>query len=352
MIRELVLSGGPCAGKSSCLPALTEFLRDRGWQTIIAPEIASMVMDGGFSLSGHKGVHYSAVAVALIEFQSNRRESYRALAHASGQDTIILYDRGECDAAAYIGEELFSKIAARSLSQYAQSYDGILLLHSLAFDQPEQYAALMHSNPHRSENAEKAALLDKQTFQAWLGGHCASVANSSDWEAKQRQVCSEAARLLGIPERLEIERKWVLEAAPKLPDTARLSVEIEQKYLEGEWEERIRKRSDKWGTVYVRTQKTEVSPGVREEEEWMATEAEWNRAQMLPGTQAILKTRTILADEGRIWEVDEFHSPPGLWIVEVELASLEEELTLPSWLKGREVTKDKTFSNRQLAELG
>lgn len=62
----------------------------------------------------------------------------------------------------------------------------------------------------------------------------------------------------------------------------------------------------------------------------------------------IEKIRHELYFDGRLWEVDEFLGCNcGLVLAEVELASPDEEVSLPSWA-GREVTCDPRYSNSHL----
>lgn len=61
------------------------------------------------------------------------------------------------------------------------------------------------------------------------------------------------------------------------------------------------------------------------------------------------KTRYRISDGSSIWEVDEFHGRhSGLVIVEIELASAEQEFSKPVWV-GDEVTGDYRYSSGWLA---
>ena len=62
----------------------------------------------------------------------------------------------------------------------------------------------------------------------------------------------------------------------------------------------------------------------------------------------IEKRRHLVEYEGHTFEVDEFMGDNhGLVIAEVELASCDEQVTLPHWI-GREVTGEKRFYNSHL----
>lgn len=51
-VYRVVLTGGPCAGKTTALAVLEERMRSRGFRTFMVPEAASMLFGGGFQFSG------------------------------------------------------------------------------------------------------------------------------------------------------------------------------------------------------------------------------------------------------------------------------------------------------------
>jgi len=63
----------------------------------------------------------------------------------------------------------------------------------------------------------------------------------------------------------------------------------------------------------------------------------------------VVKTRYIVEDAGREWEVDVFGGDnAGLIVAELELDSVDEEFTRPGWLD-REVSGDPRYLNSSLA---
>lgn len=63
----------------------------------------------------------------------------------------------------------------------------------------------------------------------------------------------------------------------------------------------------------------------------------------------IEKTRYRIPLDGLVWEVDEFHGAnAGLVVIEVELASEDQEIALPDWV-GREVSRDARYKNAMLS---
>ena len=51
----LVLTGGPCGGKTSSLAVLKKALTERGYRTFCAPEVPTMFLSNGGEYPGHDG---------------------------------------------------------------------------------------------------------------------------------------------------------------------------------------------------------------------------------------------------------------------------------------------------------
>jgi len=45
--KEIVLTGGPCGGKTTGLSYISEKLMDWGFRVFIVPEVATMIIGGG-----------------------------------------------------------------------------------------------------------------------------------------------------------------------------------------------------------------------------------------------------------------------------------------------------------------
>jgi adenylate cyclase len=66
------------------------------------------------------------------------------------------------------------------------------------------------------------------------------------------------------------------------------------------------------------------------------------------GRSILAKTRHYVLHDGGTWEVDEYEAPlAGIVLAEVELADVDQELSLPDWV-GREVTEDPAFRKTRL----
>jgi len=158
----------------------------------------------------------------------------------------------------------------------------------------------------------------------------------------------------------EIERTWLLTAVPAPSELAALGatpVEIEQVYLapgpDG-GHRRIRRLRGPDGETFVRTEKS--GHGVtRRERESPIDRASYQAllAEADPTRRPIRKTRHRIPHGRHTIELDVFSDPPGLVLLEVEIATPDDPID--PWpvaiapLVAREVTNDRSYENAELA---
>ena len=158
---------------------------------------------------------------------------------------------------------------------------------------------------------------------------------------------------------LEIERKYLIE----YPDVAWLESRpdvkkshITQTYLaspDGS-EVRVRRREEKGAVTYYRTEKRAVTAVVREEDERIITEVEYEAALALadPAKHPLRKTRYVLPYRGLCIEIDVYPFWDDKAIAEVELPSEDTPVVFPDEVKViREVTGETAYKNSTLAKL-
>ena len=149
---------------------------------------------------------------------------------------------------------------------------------------------------------------------------------------------------------MERERKFLLRGMPLRARGGSLA-EIEQGWIPGRTlRERLRCKRSGGEETFYRTIK--IGSGVEriELEEETAPEV---FAAMWPLTAGcrITKRRYSVEEDGLVWEIDEFLDRE-LVLAEVELASADQQVTIPAWLAPsvvREVTDDPSYTNLSLA---
>ena len=145
---------------------------------------------------------------------------------------------------------------------------------------------------------------------------------------------------------LEIERKFLVVSDDYKINSK--SADIKQAYLSVAQNMAIRVRIEGiQASLNIKSKKTER---INHEFEYIIPLDETQSLIKMSPYHIIEKTRYIVEYEGKIWEVDEFHSSnKGLTVAEIELDEENELFAKPSWL-GKEVTADYRYLNSNLAE--
>jgi thymidylate kinase len=166
-IQTVVITGGPCSGKSSVMNALHKQFSKK---IVFVPEIATILLEGGFPLPG-RDVEWSenwqsAFQSAILPMQKSFEESHKLVAASVGCNLMIC-DRGILDGAAYTqgGVNEFCRRYKVNQSEINFRYHTIINLESLAVSNPELYGK--GGNQSRFEPLERAQELDRTTREAW-----------------------------------------------------------------------------------------------------------------------------------------------------------------------------------------
>ncbi len=313
-ITRIVLTGGPCAGKSTGLATVEQKLNDLGYKVIIMDEMPTNVLRSGLT-PADLGISFQEL---LVNMQLDRDKAYNnIIKNLSNDKVVIIYDRGILDCQAYCDEAEFSKILSKyntSRSQLFGFYDGVFHLVTAADGAEEFYTTA--NNSVRLETPEQARTLDKLTLKSWIGHpHLRVIGNEGvDFSQKIHNLLTEITSLLGEPIPLEIEKKYLI----KMPDLDTLvnkygatKCNIVQTYLVSKQpgvERRIRQRGINADNVYYYTEKKDISKGKRQENERKISRDEY--ISYLTETDIslhqIVKTRYCMVYKNRYFEIDTY----------------------------------------------
>lgn len=175
-IYKIVLTGGPCAGKTEVIEGIKEKLKEEGYYVILIPETASELIPNGIipdKNREHTLIFQQLVLLAQTQKEQNVNTYCQNLITNSThllkdkKGIIILCDRGIIDNRAYLSHEDYHNLLKRyhyNELEILDQYDLAIDLISLATAKPELYAL----NGIRYENTEEAARIDQITSSAWL----------------------------------------------------------------------------------------------------------------------------------------------------------------------------------------
>lgn len=155
---KIVLTGGPCAGKTTVSRLLTHAFEKN---VMDVPEAASLLFNGGFPRSPiPDAIRASQRAIFSVQHQ------LEASFVAQYPDRVLILDRGSVDGAAYWpdGTENFFLSMGTTLEAELGRYEKVIYLESAG---KEDYFLHKQKNPNRREDWEEAKALDEKTFALW-----------------------------------------------------------------------------------------------------------------------------------------------------------------------------------------
>ncbi len=198
-ITRVVLTGGPCAGKTTILARIKDHFSKLGYHVFVVPEAATCIINTGFIPASFPGDRIYELQDAILEITlALYRQTERLVQYLGRYPALIVYDRGTLDAKAYCTATAWARILqerAISESQLKDAlYHGVVHLATAADGAIEHYSTL--NNTARLETAEEALAIDLRLREAWNGhAQFKIVDNSSNFEGK-------VARTLGIVQAL------------------------------------------------------------------------------------------------------------------------------------------------------
>lgn len=357
-IIMIVLTGGPCGGKSTALSRLMEWLLGLGYCVAVVPEAATELKSSG--IRPEKFSDPSLFQRIILRNIIQKEDLFsRALLWMENKNPdlprILLCDRGLKDGQAYMDKENFQIVLNQEnldMAKICESrYAAVIHLRTAADGAEEFYT--VSNNAAREESPEEARMLDKATENAWHGHiRHTFIDNSTDFEGKIMRVQQTIASLLGIPSPTEHELKFALHTHTSsiiLPVHSS-TFEIEQHYLDQEGE-RVRKMTRDGSDTFFHTFKENHPRAERVKVERLIDEERFlellQRKDPMAGT--IRKTRTYFVWENQYFELDHFHHN-GMWMLEARSTQEHPEIDLPSFLPDAvDVTDNPNYYNFNIA---
>ena len=166
---KVVISGGPCAGKTTALDIVAKALDEEGDTVIIVDETATELIRAGIRPFGKDKdrlelINFQREIITnQIDKEDRRLESARKVPN---DEVTILYDRGAMDGGAYLTDEEFAQLLKEegyTEEQLLDRYDLIIILMSTAVDKEKCYV----NSAERIETPVVARQRDIRTAQMW-----------------------------------------------------------------------------------------------------------------------------------------------------------------------------------------
>lgn len=371
-VYKLVLTGGPCGGKTTGQAKLATFFENLGWKVFRVPETATVLMSGGIAFGELNNEQVFDFQENLIKTMIALEDTYFTMAAKSDQNCLVICDRGLMDASAFIDRpewmDLLNKLGLQEESMCEDRYHHVVHMVSAANGAEDFYSVDDHSA--RFEGLELARERDRRAMEAWEEHPYVDVVdNRADFETKLKHLVDLVVKRIGleIGDRFKPNSKKVkFHVSGPLPLNATFpkftDFEVEHHYLqhtENGGQSRLRKRGRDGRWFYtctvrrpeVRGQTIEVkTPLSKKDYDYLLNHVDQKR---LP----IYKTRRCFMYNHQSYQLDIYRDPchprcRGLMLLETftTLPVSQLRANLPPFLNiTEEVTGDPAFSMYNLA---
>ncbi len=180
----IVITGGPCSGKSSVLAMLRRQLPKR---VHVVPEAASIIInDVGIPFPAQNGLFVRQFQQQIYTVQQSFEFLARMRGRLAGQEAIVV-DRGSADSIAYLpkGVSEFERTCQTKLGYEYERYAAVICLK---VPPQEVYESFYQSNPARRESYEDAVATGERTVAAWRNHPYFHYVDDDVWDAKVQTV--------------------------------------------------------------------------------------------------------------------------------------------------------------------
>jgi len=376
-VYKLVLTGGPCGGKTTGQDRLATFFEQLGWKVFTVPETATILLGGGVKfaeLSPEQAYEFQKdLLLTLIKIED---VFFHQAELIKDKNVLVICDRGAMDPSAYMDTESWeqllkdSKLIVNDIRE--RRYDQIVHMVSAA-DGAENYYTLAN-NATRKEGLNQAVAQDRQTRTVWIGHPYVDIVDNADctkFDDKILKLCQVVCDRVGVnyQDRLSKnskKRKWLIIGfdADKFPKFEEFSVAHDYLLADhSDLQVRIRKRCQNNRSTYTITTRQFLKDETIETRMQMTEREYYKYLSMKDGSRSTLhKKRRCFTYGNQYFHLDIYVKPYPPACQGRQLMVLETYTTkppgdplpeLPSFLNvAREITNDSNFSMYNLAKTG
>ncbi len=170
LIAKIVLTGGPCAGKTTTISRIEEHLVKKGYHVLVLNECATETIKEGIRPFGDHAVSVYDFENEILNLQLFKEKRFRDFLknYTEDEKIVILYDRGAVDIKAYLGEDNYNRMLEENNLKHEdllKEYDLVIHMITVAADMQNRYSN--SNNKARFEDSQEAIDLDKRTSEAW-----------------------------------------------------------------------------------------------------------------------------------------------------------------------------------------
>ena len=201
MITKIVLTGGPCAGKTTTNERIEEFFTKVGYAVFTLPEAATLFIKAGAEFLTQDRHLYFEIHKNMIQFLLQMEEAFYHIAEACGKPALIVNDRGAMDISAYMDPEDWQELlrqTGHTEEELMSRYKAVFHLCTSAKGAPHSYT-LSNNSARMEETLAEAIQVDNNLIKSWQKHPNLHLIESEEFvKDKIDKVLIGIARELGI----------------------------------------------------------------------------------------------------------------------------------------------------------
>ncbi len=167
-ITKIVITGGPCAGKTTAMNKVKEYFEKEGFNVVIVPETATELICSGIApWTMDSKTNYQMYQMKL-QFEKERIYSEAAEHLQKDGKLLVVLDRGAMDNKAYLTDDQFDSILSvleLTEEDILGRYSAVFHLVSAAKGDGKAYS--LANNTARTESADEASGIDDRLLLVW-----------------------------------------------------------------------------------------------------------------------------------------------------------------------------------------
>lgn len=364
IVGKIVLTGGPCAGKTSALTKIEEELTEKGFKVFIVSESATELIKGGIKPFGRMPIDLIKFQSLILKYQYEKEKIYEEAAKSLGDDEkcIIIHDRGLLDNKAYINQQIFNQLLNEQGLKELEIMDNYnMVIHLVTAADGAEEAYTLGNNVARTETIEEAKELDNRTVNAWAGHpNLRIIGNEKDFAAKLQNVIDEINNLIGEPVSIRKQRKFLIDLENSdlsfLTEDNSTAIHIEQTYINDnpDVETRLRKRTYNDQSCYYLTVQVKEKDGKSTVlTNRKITEKEYTKQlSTAVSTTSVSKDRYSFSKNKQYFRLDIFDAMKKYALLEIDPTYENSRIKLPKEIKVIEdVTNSPYYDNHVISEM-
>ena len=197
-IEKIVITGGPCAGKTTAIKQIQKVFTERGYYVVLVRETATELIKGGIAPWTFDSAYEFQKCLLKIQIEKERFILEAVEKIPDSEKVLVVCDRGVMDNKGYLTDEEFEQMLNETdldESKLRNNYGAVFHLVTAAKGAEKFYT--LSNNSARMETLGEACKIDDKLIAAWSEHpYFRVIDNTSDFKGKMEKLISEISEYL------------------------------------------------------------------------------------------------------------------------------------------------------------